>query len=144
MKNSNHLDAWATFLKSYNRLHQGMEEKMKSLGHPSLEIYDVLWTLEQSTDQSLRFVDLGKKVFLSRYNVSRLVERLEKLKLIETHSCPVDKRGVFAKLTAQGKKLRREMWKNYSQIIADDFSLKLTKSDHAELIKILKKVWSED
>jgi DNA-binding MarR family transcriptional regulator len=144
MKEIKKVDAWATFLKSYNRLHQGMEEEMKRLGHPDLEIYDILWTLEKAPEGRLRYKDLGKKVYLSRYNISRLIERLEKQQLIMRKSCQVDKRGVFAEITSAGKLLRARMWRDYSELIKNIFSSKLTAKDHEQLVMILKKVWQEE
>jgi DNA-binding MarR family transcriptional regulator len=144
MSYSKNIDGWATYLKSYNRLSQKMEEKLKDLGHPQLEVYDVLWTLEQASECSLRFKELGKKVFLTRYGITRLVDRLVEQGLVERKVCESDKRGVWARLTSQGKKVRQSMWKDYAIIIKNDFSNKLTQKDHQDLIRILSKVWQED
>ena len=143
MSDSKKIDAWPTFFKSYNRVHNIMEAKMKEAGFPSLEIYDVLWILEKSPDQHLRFVDLGEKVYLSRSNVTRLCERLEEQGLIERTRCPKDKRGVYAMITPLGLKLRKDMWKVYGSLIEEMFSKKMTQTEHKEVIRILKKVWDE-
>lgn len=136
------LDAWATFLITANRVHQGMEAAMKEAGLPSLEIYDVLWTLEQSPKYGLRFSDLGERVLLSRSNVTRLAERLEEQGLIERHRCPEDRRGVYAVLTNAGRKTRQEMWKVYGKLIEERFSDLLSTKDHSDLIRILSKVYT--
>ena len=143
MKESEKTDSWATLIVTFNRLHQGMEEAMKIAGHPGLEIYDVLWTLERAPEYGLRFSDLGEKVLLSRSNVTRLCERLESQGLIERHKCPSDGRGVYAVLTPSGRQLRLEMWGTYERLIKDRFSGLLTGEDHKALIKILSKVWQE-
>ncbi len=143
MSDSKQIDAWATFLKTFSALHQGMEEQMKQADLPSLEVYDVLWTLEQAPHQALRFSDLGERVVLDRYNITRLADRLEEQGLIERKRCSEDRRGVYAAITKKGLELRREMWKTYKKLIQDDFSGKLTATDHADLVRILKKVWQE-
>lgn len=143
MGDSKKIDAWATFIVSFNRIHQGMEEAMKEAGLPSLEIYDVLWTLERSPEHGLRFSELGEKVLLSRSNVTRLAERLESQGLIERKRCPNDRRGVYAVLTKTGKKLRQDMWKTYEKLIQERFSNHLSSDEHKSLIQILTKVWSE-
>lgn len=143
MSESRKLDAWPDFFKTFIRLHQAMEEAMKEAGHPGLEIYDVLWILEQAPDCALRFHELGEKVFLSRSNITRLAERLETQGLIERHRCPMDRRGVHAVLTAKGKKLRQDMWKTYGKLIRERFSELLTQEEHGQLKAILSKVWSE-
>lgn len=143
MGDSKKVDSWATYIVSFNRIHQGMEEAMKDAGHPSLEIYDVLWTLERSPDHSLRFSDLGERVLLSKSNVTRLAERLESQGLIERKRCPEDRRGVYAVLTKTGKKLRQDMWKTYEKLIQERFSSHLSNDEHKSLIQILTKVWNE-
>ncbi len=143
MSDSKHLDAWSTFLKSFNSIHQWMQQEMKHADLPSLEVYDVLWTLEQSPEHALRFSDLGERVILDRYNVTRLADKLEEQGLIQRKRCPKDRRGVYAALTAKGLETRKEMWKTYKKLIQDGFSGKLTQTDHADLMRILKKVWQE-
>lgn len=143
MSDSSKVDAWPSFFKTFNRLHQGMEDAMKEAGFPPLETYDVLWILEQSPEGALRFHELGEKVFLSRSNITRLAERLEKQGLIQRHRCDMDRRGVYAVLTPAGKKLRQEMWKTYGKLIRERFSDLLTQGEHGQLKAILAKVWSE-
>lgn len=143
MSISKDLNAWPQLFVTFNRIHQKMEEAMKELGHPPLETYDVLWTLERAEHHALRFSDLGERVLLSRSNVTRLAERLETQGLIERSRCPSDRRGVFAVLTKEGQKLRKAMWQDYAKLIEENFSLHLTEKDHADLIRILRKVWQE-
>jgi DNA-binding MarR family transcriptional regulator len=142
MSSSKSPDAWATFLITANRVHQGMEAAMKEADLPSLEIYDVLWTLEQAPKYGLRFSDLGERVLLSRSNVTRLAERLEEQGLIERKRCPQDRRGVYAVLTPAGRKTRQDMWKVYGKLIEERFSKLLSSKDHADLIRILSKVYT--
>lgn len=137
------IDAWASFIITFNRVHQGMEEAMKEAGHPSLEIYDVLWILEKGPKDGIRFSELGEKVLLSRSNVTRLAERLEQQGLIERKRCPNDRRGVYAVLTPEGRKLRSSMWKTYEQLIQERFSSLLSQEEHKALVQIMTKVWSE-
>ncbi len=137
------LDAWATFLKTFSRLTQKMEEELKIGGFPSLETYDLLWTLENAPDYRLRFNELGEKVFLSRYNVTRISKRLEEQGIIKRVGCKEDKRGLYAELTKEGLKLRKEMWGLYSQLIDRYFSSLITQNDHKNLIEILQQVYPE-
>lgn len=113
---------------------------MKAEGLPNLETYDVLWTLEQADRCALRLNDLGEKVFIARFNVTRICDKLEEQGLIEKVKCPMDKRGVHAALTDEGKALRKKMWDFYSKQIEEKFSSKLTTEDHEMLMKILLKI----
>ena len=143
MNASKGLEAWAKFFVASTRLNQVMEDAMKAEGLPSLEVYDVLWTLERSQDHALRFSDLGERVLLSRCNVTRLAERLETQGLIERERCPNDRRGVYAVLTKEGQKLRKKMWERYSQLIEEHFAAHLSETEQAQLIELMKKIWQE-
>jgi DNA-binding MarR family transcriptional regulator len=134
------VDAWATLFKTFTRLHQKMEDSMKARDLPTLEIYDVLWTLEQATGHKLRFSDLGEKVYISRCHVTRISERLEKSGHIKRVPCEIDRRGVWAQLTSSGLALRKKMWGVYGQLIEEQFSSHLSEEEHRLLIKVLGQV----
>ena len=143
MNTSKGLEAWAKFFVASTRINQLIEETLKAEGYPSLEVYDVLWTLERSERQALRFSDLGERVLLSRCNVTRLAERLEGQGLIDRQRCPADRRGVYAHITKDGVKLRKEMWKRYAQLIEEHFAAHLNEKECEQLITLMKKVWQE-
>lgn len=131
---------WAILFKTFNRLHQSMEEEIKSQGLPALEIYDVLWTLEQAAEHTLRLNELGEKVFIAKFNITRICDKLEEQGLIEKLKCPEDKRGVHARLTPAGVELRQKTWAVYGKLIEEKFSQKLSCDDHQNLIRILGKL----
>jgi len=133
-------DAWATFFKTFQKLHQEMEWELKQKKLPSLEIYDVLWSLEQSPNHELRFFELSQQVYLAKFNVSRICQRLIKSGDIEKRGCPSDKRGQYAKITQKGLLLRKKIWETYGKNIRLNFSQKLSPLDHQRLIKLLEKI----
>jgi DNA-binding MarR family transcriptional regulator len=143
MNKINKVDSWALFFKTFIRIHQKMEDAMKEADLPDLEIYDVLWTLEKEPGHKLRFNELGKKVFISRCNITRIAERLEDQGYIERTKCATDKRGVWASLTVSGLKLRKEMWQVYGQLIQELYSKNLTQKEHQSVISIFHKIYSE-
>ena len=122
--------AWIGLVKAQQHLIDKIEEELKKAGYPQLNWYDVLWELERAKDGSLRLNDLGNKVLLDKYNVTRLVQRLENAGLVSRDKCPVDGRGVFACITDEGKKLRRDMWNVYERVVRENF---LTKYNQKEL-----------
>jgi len=79
--------------------------------------------------------ELCELILLSKYNVSRLLDRLEKQSLIRREPCKVDTRGVFAVITPKGKELRKKMWPVYYKSIKEKF---LSKFDEKELKQMIK------
>lgn len=120
-----------------------MEEELRKQGFPSLDVYDVLWTLEQTPNHSLRLNELGQKVFLAKFNISRIVDRLVEQGLISKEVCPEDKRGVYATLTKDGLRLRKDIWQVYKNLIDVNFSSQLSPKDHIDLKKILSKIYHD-
>ncbi|MFI5324247.1 MAG: MarR family winged helix-turn-helix transcriptional regulator, partial [Thermodesulfobacteriota bacterium] len=105
-----------------------------------LSWYDVLWELHRAPGGKLRLNELGKRVLLDKYNVTRLVQRLEEEGLAERVPCPADGRGVFARITSGGRKLRRRMWPVYARAVKEHFLSKLPKKDIAQLDALISRI----
>jgi DNA-binding MarR family transcriptional regulator len=132
--------SWALFFTSFQRINQSIEEAFKKHGYPGLDVYDVLWILELADNQSLRMSELSEKVYIARFNITRLSDRLVKQGLIKKVKCSEDGRGVTAILTKKGQTLRKEMWDIYKAVIEEKFSSKLTENEHQTIAKILTKL----
>lgn len=65
--------------------------------------YQVLAELSRAKDGMLRFQDLARVAGISESGASRRLNQMLKAGLIDRHSCPTDRRGVYAHLTAKGK-----------------------------------------
>jgi DNA-binding MarR family transcriptional regulator len=109
--------AWARFVVAHSLLNERIEQALAGADLPPLAWYDALWTLESADGGRLRMADLARKVILSRSNLTRLIDRLEKAKLVERADCPVDGRGTVCSLTAAGRKMRARMWPVYRREI---------------------------
>jgi len=133
-------DAWIGLVKAQQLLLDKVEEELKKAGFPSLSWYDVLWELDRAEEGSLRLNDIGKKVLLDKYNVTRLVQRLEKEGLVSRSQCPLDGRGVFACITDKGRKLRRDMWPVYEKVVRENFLCKFNEKELHELKNFIERI----
>ena len=95
--------AWARFLTAQAMLLERIEAAFAEAELPPLAWYDVLWILESTEHGRLRMADLARKAVVSRSNVTRLTDRMEKEGLVARFDCPVDGRGTVATLTAKGR-----------------------------------------
>jgi DNA-binding MarR family transcriptional regulator len=71
--------------------------------------FEVLLRLARSPAQRLRMTDLAAQAALSTSGVTRVVDRLENRALVRRESCPSDRRGAYAVLTAAGRDLLAEV-----------------------------------
>lgn len=131
-----HNSVWRLFLTAHARLLDRMEAKLDAAGLPPLEWYDVLFVLKEAPEHRLRLSELAERVLLSRSNLTRLVDRLERHKLLRRQACPTDRRGTFAVLTELGLAMQQQMWAVYAEGIGEYFACHV---DHDEL-KALQQV----
>lgn len=120
---------WRLFLTVHARLVGRVEQDLKQAGLPPFEWYDVLLALKQAPSQRLRLSELAEALLVNRTNVTRLVDRLEKANLLQREACKDDRRGAFAVLTKAGLAQQQQMWKVYSQSIAQCFGRYLSDTD---------------
>lgn len=132
--------AWTGLVKAQQHLLNKVGEALKANRLPPLTWYDVLWELDRHPDGSLRLNELGKKVLLDKYNVTRLVQRLEQEGLVSRTACPIDGRGIFACITEKGRRLRKEMWPVYERTVREHFLSKFGEKEIAELDNFVKRI----
>src|SRR3977135_1381041 len=75
-----------------------IEQDLKAGGSPPLAWYDVLLELARAPDGRLRPFEIEKVTLLAQYNLSRLLDRLEKEGLVVRAPCDDDGRGPWAVL----------------------------------------------
>lgn len=120
---------WRLFLTAQVRVIDQIETKLAEAELPPLEWYDVLLTLKEAPEHRLRLSELADKVLLSRSNLTRLVDRLEKAGLLHRQPCPTDRRGTFAVLTSKGLAMQQQMWPIYAKGIVEYFASHVSDSE---------------
>ena len=109
--------AWARFVVAQALLLDRIEAAFAGAKLPPLAWYDVLWILENAEDGRQRMHELARKAVVSRSNVTRLTDRMEKAGLVARSDCREDGRGTVCELTAKGRALRGRMWPVYKKQI---------------------------
>jgi DNA-binding MarR family transcriptional regulator len=133
------LRAWSHFLGAHTLAVRSVEGRLKAKGEPPLAWYDVLLELERGGGR-LRIGELGERLVIEPYNVTRLVDRLEKKKLLKREQAEDDGRGAVVALTQTGAALRRTMWPRYREAIIDAFAGALDDNEAEAMTRALKKV----
>src|ERR1044072_5222966 len=85
--------AWARLIRARETLVAAVERGVKAAGLPPLAWYDVLLELSRAADGRLRPFEIEKETLLVQYNLSRLLDRLEKEGGIRGAPCAGDARG---------------------------------------------------
>jgi DNA-binding MarR family transcriptional regulator len=129
--------AWARLLKAQRIALGRIEQALKSAGLPPLDWYDALLELERAGADGLRPFELEREMLLAQYNLSRLVDRLEKAGYVERRACAEDGRGQVIAITAAGKAIRRRMWAVYAAAIQSALGDRLSEKQTEALDALL-------
>ena len=108
---------WARLMKAQRLALASVERELKAAGLPPLVWYDVLLELERAGHEGLRPFELERVMLLAQYNLSRLVDRIERAGFVERRACEDDGRGQLVAITERGKAVRRKMWPIYAQAV---------------------------
>jgi DNA-binding MarR family transcriptional regulator len=108
---------WARLMKAQRLALANVEQALKEAGLPPLAWYDVLLEIERAGAGGVRPFELERAMLLAQYNLSRLLDRVERDGYIERRACADDGRGQAVHITESGKAVRRKMWPVYSGAI---------------------------
>jgi DNA-binding MarR family transcriptional regulator len=132
--------AWARLIRAQQAVLAAVEAELKAAGFPPLAWYDALLELSRVDGAGLRPFALEQQLLLAQYNLSRLLDRLEKAGYVERHTCPEDGRGQIVAITSAGRALVKRMWPTYRAAIARHVGGKLSEDEAARLGSLLGKL----
>jgi DNA-binding MarR family transcriptional regulator len=95
--------SWRGMLEVHAALTQTLDAEMRAQHGLTLSAYEVLMFLADAPGGKMRMSEIADRVLLSRSAVTRLVDRLEALGLVERCAAPEDGRGAFAQITDAGR-----------------------------------------
>src|SRR5262245_18783370 len=131
---------WPAMLTAHAVLIGAAEQRLAEAGLPELAWYDVLWALEQAPERRLRMHELADRCVISRTNITRLVDRLEREGLVKRDRDSEDRRGAFAVITRAGLAMRARMWPIYREAINDLFSRHIDANEGELLVESFNRV----
>lgn len=132
------LAAWRGMLFAYRNMTAAIDERLEREHELSLSSYEVLLLLSKADDNALRMGALADQLLLSRSGLTRLVDRLVARGLLERHTCDLDRRGTYARLTDAGRKKFDEARPTNLAAIREQFVARLEDGD----LEDLARVWS--
>lgn len=136
--------AWARLIRAQQVLLERVEADLKAAGLPPLAWYDVLLELHRADGGQLRQFEIGDRVLLSKYNISRLLDRLEQEKLVRRQTCREDRRGANVAITAPGRTLLKKMWPVYERGIEQYFARHLSTQETEQLAELMARLIAKE
>jgi len=100
--NHDQQQAWRALVEAHARLLARLDFELQSSLGMSLADYQVLVHLSEADGQALRMADLAERLQLTPGGLTRRLNGLVELGLVERRVCPEDRRGSFAAMTPSG------------------------------------------
>src|ERR1700682_5212608 len=94
---------WEGISRAHLSMTAAIEKDMLPKTGIPLGWYEVLAHLRRAPTAMLRFQDLARIEGITDSGASRRLNQMIKAGLIDRHSCPTDRRGVYAHLTDKGR-----------------------------------------
>ncbi|MDX0448355.1 MarR family transcriptional regulator [Sinorhizobium medicae] len=132
--------AWIGLMRAQQRTLSAIERDFKAAGLPPLGWYDVLWELVKAEGGRLRPFEIEARTLLAQYNLSRLIDRLEREGLVQREAFDEDARGCWVVVTDKGRSMRERMWQIYAPSIARHVGAKLSEEEASALASLLSKL----
>jgi len=134
------VDAWIALNRAQRHIFEVIEAELKSAGVPPLAWYDVLLELWREPGGRVRQSDLEYKTLFPQYGISRLIDRLEREKLVRRERCEDDARAYWVAISDKGLALRQRMWPLYAAAIQRHVGEKLSDQEAARIAEGLRKL----
>jgi DNA-binding MarR family transcriptional regulator len=113
------LNRWNELESEHARVREALEHALQREHRLSLSEYEVLRRLADDPEGHRRIQDLAEEIHLSQSALSRLVQRLEDDGYVTRAICDHDRRGVFACVTAAGRKAQEEAHPTQVSVLAE-------------------------
>lgn len=132
--------AWIALMRTREAVLGAIEADLKAAGLPPLSWYDVLLELARAPGGRLRPLEIEREILLAQYNLSRLLDRLEKEGLIARAPHEQDARGQWIVITDRGRAMQARIWKVYAKSIQKHVGDRLDDKAAATLADLLSRL----
>ncbi|WFE64973.1 MarR family transcriptional regulator [Micromonospora sp. WMMD714] len=105
---SERMACWRAYIEASQRLFTQLEEDLRAEGELSFADYHVLVLLSEAPGQRLRMGELASRLVFSPSRLTYQISTMQRRGLVARQSCPGDRRGSEAVLTATGLLTLRE------------------------------------
>jgi MarR family 2-MHQ and catechol resistance regulon transcriptional repressor len=130
------LNVWVKLARAYQTIgrHAGEDIRSHGLTQPQFGVLDVL-----GHRGPLTLGEIARKRLISGGNTTVIVDHLEALGFVERRPCPDDRRVIYVRLTARGRRLFDTIFPRHAETVARLMSA-LTEPEQERLAFLLKKL----
>ena len=131
--------AWRGMLRVHSTVFRELDRALLEAHGFGIDSYGVLITLVTAPEHRLPIGELGLRRNLTPSGISRSVDRLAKLDLVERVANPIDGRSFLVGLTATGLRRLREAQLTHHRVVREMLLSRLDEPD----VKRLGELWEK-
>jgi MarR family transcriptional regulator, 2-MHQ and catechol-resistance regulon repressor len=134
------ISAFGMLVEANARLTRTFSEHLEDQVGIPLVYFEVLLRIERSADQQLAMGDLATQISITTGGVTRLVDRMEKVGLVERRPCPTDRRVNFLGVTSEGIAKLEAALTVHLDDLESEFASRLSEKELGNLVSVLNKL----
>ncbi len=134
------LDAWVGLLRAHAAATRRFNRELMASHGLTINDFEVLVHLAHADDGRLRRVDLAERVLLTASGITRLLDGLERSKLVCKASCAADARVTYAEITPSGRRLLADARASHVEGVRALFAERFSRDELRELTGLLERL----
>jgi DNA-binding MarR family transcriptional regulator len=136
-------EVWARFARASRLINEAVEAEIREAGFPPLPWYEVLFELSRAPKGRLTPKDLEDRTLVAQYNLSRLLDRMEREGLVTRLPYPGDRRRQWVQITGTGRFLRKAIFPALNEAVERHFGERLSPDDASLLSHLISRMLRE-
>jgi MarR family transcriptional regulator, 2-MHQ and catechol-resistance regulon repressor len=129
--------AWARLLRGHAAATKELSAQLVSEHGLTLNAYEALLLLARAEDGRLRPVDLAEQLVLTASGITRLLDGLEEVGLVERATCASDRRVSYAVITETGRTRLESASQSHISAVRALFEERFTEEELETLAELL-------
>jgi DNA-binding MarR family transcriptional regulator len=132
--------AYAALIASSTLLQRAVERNLREQADLTQVQFEILMNLSNAGDSGIRMAQLADALIVSRSGLSYQVAQLESRRWITRERSADDERGVVARITPEGERMRQRVFAGHTDIVRSAFLDAVEPGELATLTAALERV----
>lgn len=134
------IEAVGMLLETHNEVHDELQRRAEADHEIPVAWLGVLIALARSPEQRLRMTQLARDLTMSTSGLTRLIDRIEAAGHVCREACPEDRRGLWAVLTDDGRRLLAKVTPAHLEDVDELVAVPLDDDELRQLTDLLRRV----
>ena len=132
--------AYAALIASSTLLQRAVERNLREQAELTQVQFEILMNLSNAGDSGIRMAQLADALIVSRSGLSYQVAQLESRGWITRERSADDERGVVARITPKGERMRKRVFAGHTDIVRSAFLDVVEPGERSTLTAALERV----